>query len=70
MRVGLLTGGGDCPGLNAAIRAIVLCAANDGDEVIGFHHVGGAGILRRHTLDFDGLPFLSGETIFGAMHVA
>jgi 6-phosphofructokinase 1 len=38
MRIGLLTGGGDCPGLNAAIRAIVLCAANDGDEVIGFHH--------------------------------
>jgi 6-phosphofructokinase 1 len=38
MRVGLLTGGGDCPGLNAAIRAIVLCAANDGDEIIGFHH--------------------------------
>jgi len=38
MRIGLLTGGGDCPGLNAAIRAIVLCAENDGDEVIGFHH--------------------------------
>jgi 6-phosphofructokinase 1 len=38
MRIGLLTGGGDCPGLNAAIRAIVLCATNDGDEIIGFHH--------------------------------
>ncbi|MGZ8598283.1 MAG: hypothetical protein ACXWXB_08805, partial [Actinomycetota bacterium] len=23
MRIGLLTGGGDCPGLNAAIRAVV-----------------------------------------------
>lgn len=38
MRIGLLTGGGDCPGLNAAIRAVVKCATNDGDEVIGFHH--------------------------------
>ena len=23
MRIGILTGGGDCPGLNAAIRAVV-----------------------------------------------
>ena len=38
MRIGLLTGGGDCPGLNAAIRAVVRVAENDGDEVIGFHH--------------------------------
>lgn len=38
MRIGLLTGGGDCPGLNAAIRAVVRCATNDGDEVVGFHH--------------------------------
>jgi 6-phosphofructokinase 1 len=38
MRIGVLTGGGDCPGLNAAIRAIVLCAENSGDHVIGFHH--------------------------------
>lgn len=38
MRVGLLTGGGDCPGLNAAIRAVVRVGAAGGDEVIGFHH--------------------------------
>jgi len=38
MRIGLAHRRGDCPGLNAAIRAIVLCAENDGDEVIGFHH--------------------------------
>lgn len=36
MRLGVLTGGGDCPGLNAAIRAIVLRADSLGDEVIGF----------------------------------
>src|ERR1700739_971689 len=37
-RIGVLTGGGDCPGLNAAIRAVVMCAENSGDDVIGFHH--------------------------------
>ncbi|MEU8826248.1 6-phosphofructokinase [Streptomyces sp. NPDC048636] len=36
MRVGVLTGGGDCPGLNAAIRAIV----RKGVEVHGFDFVG------------------------------
>ncbi len=38
MRIGLLTGGGDCPGLNAAIRAVVRVAAARSDEVVGFHH--------------------------------
>ena len=34
-RIGVLTGGGDCPGLNAALRAIVKTADNDSDmEVI------------------------------------
>jgi 6-phosphofructokinase 1 len=37
MRVGLLTGGGDCPGLNAVIRAVVRKAIDGyGAEVIGF----------------------------------
>jgi 6-phosphofructokinase 1 len=35
MRIGVLTGGGDCPGLNAVIRAVVRCAARRGDEVVG-----------------------------------
>ena len=38
MRIAVLTGGGDCPGLNAAIRAIVYKAASYGDEVIGVRH--------------------------------
>ena len=38
MRVGILTGGGDCPGLNAVIRAAVRAVAVDGPgEAIGFH---------------------------------
>jgi 6-phosphofructokinase 1 len=37
VRVGVLTGGGDCPGLNAVIRAIVRQGERiHGDEVIGF----------------------------------
>ena len=36
MKIGLLTGGGDCPGLNAVIQAVVKRAVECGDEVIGF----------------------------------
>ena len=38
MRVGLLTGGGDCPGLNAAIRAIARVGRGAGDEIVGYSH--------------------------------
>ncbi len=37
MRIGILTGGGDCPGLNAVIRAVVKRSVKDyGSEVLGF----------------------------------
>jgi 6-phosphofructokinase 1 len=35
MRIGVLTAGGDCPGLNAAIRAVARSAMQSGDEAIG-----------------------------------
>jgi phosphofructokinase-like protein len=35
MKVGLLTGGGDCPGLNAVIRAVVQQVANEGSTCLG-----------------------------------
>ena len=38
MRIGILTAGGDCPGLNAAIRAVVRCASSDGIEVLGIRN--------------------------------
>jgi 6-phosphofructokinase len=34
-RIGILTSGGDCPGLNAVIRAVVKCANRRGWDVIG-----------------------------------
>jgi ATP-dependent phosphofructokinase / diphosphate-dependent phosphofructokinase len=37
VRIGVLTGGGDCPGLNAVIRAVVRRGIDDhGDEIVGF----------------------------------
>lgn len=39
MRIGMLTGGGDCPGLNAVIRAVVRKGERTyGDTIIGFRH--------------------------------
>jgi 6-phosphofructokinase 1 len=37
-RIGVLTSGGDAPGMNAALRAVVLTATAAGVEVIGFNH--------------------------------
>src|SRR5437588_7929615 len=46
VRIGVLTGGGDCPGLNAVIRAVVRKAIDHyGDAVIGFHD-GWRGVLE------------------------
>ncbi len=53
MRVGMLTGGGDCPGLNAVIRAVVRKGEGDyGHTVIGFRH-GWRGVLEDETVELD-----------------
>jgi 6-phosphofructokinase 1 len=50
MRVGVLTGGGDCPGLNAVIRAIVRKGVQDYDyDFIGFRD-GWRGLLEGETV--------------------
>lgn len=49
MRIGVLTGGGDCPGLNAVIRAIVKRSDKYGFEVVGVKH-GWAGMLEREAV--------------------
>ena len=53
MRVGILTGGGDCPGLNAVIRAIVRKGELVyGDELIGFLDAWD-GVRERRTMALD-----------------
>src|SRR3954463_2878607 len=44
-RIGVLTGGGDCPGLNAVIRAVVRKGLNDGHTLFGYTY-GWAGVLK------------------------
>ncbi len=58
MRIGVLTGGGDCPGLNPVIRAIVRKAYNDQHETIGFKN-GWKGIIEGDTMPLD-LSSISG----------
>jgi 6-phosphofructokinase 1 len=45
MKIGVLTGGGDCPGLNAVIRAIVKKAERNGDQILGIKN-GWAGLIN------------------------
>ncbi|HET55047.1 MAG TPA: ATP-dependent 6-phosphofructokinase [Ignavibacteria bacterium] len=46
-RIGILTGGGDVPGLNPAIRAVTIRANREGYEVIGIRR-GWAGMIDIH----------------------
>ena len=59
MRVGVLTGGGDCPGLNAVIRAVVRRGvAEYGYEFLGFRD-GWRGLLDDLTMEL-GVPEVRG----------
>lgn len=68
-RIGVLTGGGDCPGLNAVIRAVVRRAIRHGGyEVVGIKH-GWRGLMEMEAeilgrLDVTGILY-KGGTILG-----
>src|SRR5213078_394333 len=68
-RTGVVTGGGDCPGLNAVIRAVATASAKRGWECVGI--LGGfEGLLepqRTMSLDYQKLSGLltRGGTILG-----
>ena len=51
-KVGVLTGGGDCPGLNSVIRAVVRYAIQEGYQVIGIKN-GWKGLIEKDTVDLD-----------------
>jgi phosphofructokinase-like protein len=61
MRIGVLTGGGDCPGLNAVIRGIVRKGNHYGHDFVGFRY-GWAGVLKNEAMD------LTNETTRGILH--
>ena len=62
MRFGVLTGGGDCPGLNAVIRAIVRKGIDEyGDELVGFRD-GWRGVLENEAVE------LTIESTRGILH--
>ncbi len=50
MRIGILTGGGDVPGLNPCIKAVVTCANDSGSEVVGIRR-GWGGLLNYNPDD-------------------
>lgn len=48
-KIGILTGGGDCPGLNPVIRAVVRKGLNEGYEIIGIKN-GWKGLIENDTV--------------------
>ncbi len=71
MRIGVLTAGGDAPGLNAAVRAIGRSALAEGHDVIGVHD-GWAGLIgtpNTYALDRASLAGIlpQGGTILGSV---
>ncbi len=71
VRIGILTAGGDAPGLNAAVRAIGRSALSDGHEVVGIEDgwAGLLGDLRVRTLDRPALAGIlqEGGTLLGSV---
>ncbi|MER3404893.1 MAG: hypothetical protein C4289_06785 [Chloroflexota bacterium] len=71
-RIGILTGGGDCPGLNAVLRAVVRRAMNDRVTVLGIRN-GWAGLISGNIapLDRDAVSGIlpRGGTIIGSSRV-
>jgi 6-phosphofructokinase 1 len=51
-KIALITSGGDAPGMNAAIRAVVRAAAQRGCETLGFHH-GYEGLIQNESVPLD-----------------
>jgi 6-phosphofructokinase 1 len=51
-RIGILTGGGDCPGLNPVIRAVVRKALLEGYEIVGIKN-GWKGLIENDTMPLD-----------------
>jgi 6-phosphofructokinase 1 len=74
MRIGILTGGGDCPGLNAVIRAVSKTLMHEqGAELVGFLD-GYDGLVRDRTMEINWEAvsniLTQGGTILGTSNTA
>lgn len=72
-RIGILTAGGDCPGLNAVVRAVSKSALKNGIEVLGFKN-GFDGVVRNEFIHItenvvSGILTIGG-TILGTSNIA
>jgi ATP-dependent phosphofructokinase / diphosphate-dependent phosphofructokinase len=67
-RIGISTGGGDAPGLNAVIRAVVLAALNHGYEVVGIRD-GYNGLLLPDAYPQGGVVPLDRDKVRGITHL-
>ena len=52
-RIGVLTSGGDAPGMNAAVRAVVRTAVSEGIECVGIRR-GWSGLINSDFVRLDG----------------
>ncbi|OGS07678.1 MAG: 6-phosphofructokinase [Elusimicrobia bacterium RIFOXYA12_FULL_51_18] len=73
MKIGILTGGGDCPGLNAVVRGVTKAALRKGWEVIGFKD-GYKGVVENRFENLDDRAvsgiLIRGGTILGTSNTA
>jgi 6-phosphofructokinase 1 len=67
-RVGISTGGGDAPGLNAVIRSVTLAARNRGWDVVGIRD-GFNGLMFPEEYPDGGLIDLTRESVRGISHL-
>jgi 6-phosphofructokinase 1 len=67
-RIAISTGGGDAPGLNAVIRAVVLAAHNRGWEVVGIRD-GYNGVFLPDRYPDGGLVTLTRDSVRGITHL-
>ena len=66
-RIGVLTSGGDAPGMNAAIRAVVRTALMNGMSVVGFKR-GYNGMLMRSLSTADDYIEMNARSVSGIIH--
>jgi 6-phosphofructokinase 1 len=67
LKIAVNTGGGDAPGLNAVIRAVVLSAINEGWEVFGIRD-GFGGLLHDQNYNGSGVVPLTADSVKGITH--